>query len=285
MLAIIAPASAQTPVEILESKTVAALRVKAAEADGVLAVAAIDLKSGRAFSVNGDTVLAQASVIKIPIIWRAMELVQGGVLNLDTSYALQPSEKVGGSGGLQKELEKGPVTLTLRDLLHRMIVDSDNTATNKIIALVGMDTVNCSMVSLGLPQTRLQRVMMDTAAAQAGRENLSTANEMAKLLSVIWRDELRGADSARHIVGLMKLVPGEIRKSVHDGPVAAKTGSLTGVRNEAAIVYLDRRPYAVVVLHSFMKTEESAIAAAVGIVQEHFRALARSNDFGNAVWP
>ncbi len=167
------------------------------------------LTTGRTVSVHGDTLLAQASVIKIPVLWRVMEAVDAGELDLNASYTLRPEEAVGGSGGLQTQLKEGAVTLTLTELLRKMIEDSDNTATNKVIALAGMERVNESMEKLGLRQTKLQRIMMDTAASRAGRENLSTANEMARLLQRVWQAERGGVAAGRRMVEWMKLVRGE----------------------------------------------------------------------------
>ena len=276
--------SAQDAARILEDKTAARLSEFAASAGGVTAVAAVDLTTGHTLSVNGGVPLAQASVIKVPILWRVMEAVEAGQLRLDAEYTLQPAEAVGGSGGLQDRLKQGPVTLNLADLLRKMIEDSDNTATNKVISLAGMDAVNRSMQKLGLRQTRLQRIMMDTSAAQANRENISTALEMASLLRRVYDEWKAGRESGRRMVEWMELVPGEVRKALPGVPVAAKTGELTGVRNEAAIVFLERRPYALVVLQAFQPNEPNRAGEAVRILHEHFLRLAEANDYGNVVF-
>jgi beta-lactamase class A len=277
----LAAALAQPAESVLEANALERLRHLARENGGTLAVAAIDLETGHRFSLHGDTVLAQASVIKVPILWRVTELIRQGALRRDAAYTIEPSASAGGSGWIQDKLKQGPVRLTLDELLRAMIEHSDNTATNHVIGLVGMDSVNRSMLALGLTDTRLQRIMMDTAAAREQRENLSTANEMARLLELIWREERNGqAEFSR----FLKLVPGEIRKVVPaEVPVWSKTGSVTGVRNEAAIVCLPRRPYAVVVLHAFQPKEVNITGPAAQIIYDHFRALDASNRFGHRV--
>jgi beta-lactamase class A len=278
------PAAGQTAVDVLEAQTVARLRELSSKGDGVLAVAAIDLSTGRSFGLNSEVVLAQASVIKVPILWRVMEAVQGGELNLEARYTLQPHEAVGGSGRLQQQLKDGPVTLTLADLLRKMIEDSDNTATNKVIALAGMERVNRAMDELGLRQTRLQRIMMDTGAAREGRENLSTAAEMARLMQRIWQRE-QGADAwAKQMMTWLELVPGEVKKAASGVRVASKTGELTGVRNEAAIVFVPRRPYVLVVLSAFQPGETNPAGEVARLVHGHFLRLSRANAHGNGVW-
>src|ERR1700730_14889406 len=134
--------SAQPVAEILEQKTLAEIRNFADSFEAVLGVAAIDLTSGHAFALHGDTLFPTASTIKIPILIRMFQAERAGQLRFTDSVTIQPKEAVGGSGHLQEALRKAPVPLTVRELINRMIEDSDNTATNKCIDLVGMDRVN-----------------------------------------------------------------------------------------------------------------------------------------------
>jgi beta-lactamase class A len=213
---------------------------------------------------------------------RAFAAVEEKRLRLDAPVTLTAADKVGGSGTIQKQLEPGPVTLSVRELLRAMIEASDNTATNKVIALLGMDSINASIQRLGLKETRLQRVMMDAAAARAGRENLSTPMELARLLEKIYRRE---AARSAEMIEFLKLVRGDIRKNIPAPiPVAAKTGELTGVANEAAIVFLERRPYILSVMTVFQPEGTSVIPEVTKLVHGYFQSLAASNAYGNRVF-
>lgn len=145
-----------------------------AEVDGAFGYAAIDLTTGRVVSKNGDTPFAQASAIKIPILVTLFRDVAQGRLRLEDSLTLSSRDAVGGSGGLQDKLKSANQTLTLRQLALLMIRDSDNTATNVLIAKAGMERVNALMGELGLKATRLRRIMMDAPAALRGEENSSS---------------------------------------------------------------------------------------------------------------
>ncbi len=81
-------------------------------------------------------------------------------------------------GGILQELGDG-VSLSWRDLAVLMIGWSDNEATNVLVRRVGMDAVNARLDGLGLPHTRLRRLMMDLEAARRGDENVSTPREIA----------------------------------------------------------------------------------------------------------
>src|SRR5437660_3597212 len=151
-------------------------RIKAVDdaLDGVLGVASIDLSSGRTFSYNADAVFPTASSIKIPIMIQLFRDERAGKFSFGDKATLGPKDNAGGSGGpLQKALDKGPVTVTIRELLEDMLQYSDNSATNRLIDMVGMDRVNALIREFGLERTRLRRKMMDTAAAARGDENVS----------------------------------------------------------------------------------------------------------------
>ena len=239
LMALTGAASAQPNLsDLLESKTVAELRRFDDSFDGALGVAAIDLETGRMFGINGATVFPQASVIKIPILARMFQAARAGQFSLDDRITIDPREAAGGSGYLQERLKSGPVTLTIRDLVTAMIEASDNTATNKCIERAGMPEVNRMMDALGFPHTRLRRKMMDRAAVERGDENVSTPEEMARLVETIYRGKLVDAPASKEILEIMKKVSG----GIHEGlpleiETASKTGELPGARGETGIVF------------------------------------------------
>ena len=62
---------------------------------------------------------------------------------------------------------------------------SDNDATNIIASVVGLERVNELAAQLGLTQTWMQRLMMDREAVAAGRENYTSAGDLALLLELL----------------------------------------------------------------------------------------------------
>lgn len=252
-----------------------------AHGDGVIGVAAIDLKSGKMLVHNALAVMPQASCIKLAILVEMFKQAKAGKFHLDDKITLQPKESVAGSGSLQIPLRTGPVQLTIRELVTAMIETSDNTATNRCIAMAGMDHVNQSMAELGLREIRLNRVMLDSAAAARDEENVAPPSQMARLAELIYRGKAVDADASRQMIDIMKLVDGDVRKTVPAGvAVASKTGELSGVRAETAIVYLTRRPYIVSAAASFLKPGSNPIPEIARIVHEHFEALDAANAYG-----
>ena len=113
------------------------------------------LASGREIAIRADVPMNTASVIKIPVMVLAYRDVEaGGALILEARHLIGPDDLRRGSGLLQTfEIGLNP---TWRDLITQMIITSDNTATDILIAKVGRDRVNRLLDSLGYKQTILQ---------------------------------------------------------------------------------------------------------------------------------
>ena len=146
----------------------------------------------------------------------------------------------------------GSVKLSLRDLCILMILVSDNTATNILIDLIGMENVNRTMESLGCGETRLRRRMMDLNARAQGRENISTPADAARLMGIIYGGGFISRAVCDEILGILsKPKKSAIRAGLPASVlVSSKPGGITGVATEWAIVYLKARPYAVAVMEN-----------------------------------
>ena len=149
--------SQESVVALLERKLMSRLEVIDRDLVGVLGVVAIDLKTGAILQHNANAVFPQASSIKIPIMAEVFRQIEAGKLKQDSSVTLKREDAVGGSGNLQTLLKRGPVKVTVRELVDKMIRDSDNTATNQLIGMVGMESVNQWIAGAGMKETKLQR--------------------------------------------------------------------------------------------------------------------------------
>jgi beta-lactamase class A len=93
------------------------------------------LGTGEEASVLADDHFESASTIKLAAMVLAFRMAEAGALNLDDRTELKASDMRGGSGIYRyKDLGLNP---TLRDLITEMIITSDNTATDIVIAKVG----------------------------------------------------------------------------------------------------------------------------------------------------
>lgn len=193
-----------------------------------------------------------ASDIKLFILATVYRQVTAGKFNLAATYTLRDADKVGGTGNLQA-MASG-TRLTNRELLKAMMTVSDNTATNIVIREVGgRSAVNQEIKRLGATQTALRRQMMDQKALTAGRDNVTSAQDLGHLLMRLWQRRLISptADAAMlkllaantNHTKLPKLLPTSRR-------VYNKTGEFDtyGVENDAAIFAQGKRAVVVVAL-------------------------------------
>jgi beta-lactamase class A len=235
------------------------LRGLAAEHHGKVALYATQLNTGRVASLDADAVVQTASVIKLTILFEAMEQVRAGKAHWEDKMTLKPGDAVSGSGLLL--FMDAPKELTLKDVLTLMVVMSDNTATNLAIDKIGLDAVNARIAWMGLKDTHLYKKIGKPAEGPMPADQAkfglgkSTPREMARVMERIGRCELdqggSGAISEKDaaICGVaMKMlrnqfyretIPRYLEKLDSTGTgsgTASKTGSLNAVRVDVAIV-------------------------------------------------
>ena len=284
LLALLAEPSSD-PRQLLRERFETEVTEIAARVDGVLGVTILDPATGERISIHGGTVFTQASAIKLPVLVELMRQVEAGEQNLDEVVTLAASDIVPGSGVLQ-QLTPGKVSLSLRDVATLMVTVSDNTATNMIIDRVGMAKVNAEMARLGLSATKLQRKMQDRTAWEENRENLSTPDEQARLLELLYKGEILSAKSREEIDRILTIPkPGQLRKLLPEGTkVAHKTGTLSGVVVDMGIVYLKDRPFIVSAMGNWLANAdeaERAISEIALVAYRYFDRIAHSNDYGH----
>jgi beta-lactamase class A len=150
----------------------------------------------------------------------------------------------------------------VRDLIQHMITRSSNLATNALIELVGAANANATAHRLGAENVRVLRGVEDNKAYQAGMNNTTTARDLAVLLEAIERGRAASrasCDAMREIL-LRQEFNDEIPAGLPPGTrVAHKTGQITAVLHDAAIVYPESRaPYVLVVLTRGIADEKVA---------------------------
>ncbi|MDP1581320.1 MAG: serine hydrolase [Candidatus Didemnitutus sp.] len=271
-------------VELLLQRTEQHVRDYVHQQDGVIGVTFTDFATGKSYGVNRDVLFPQASSIKIPIMMRVFQAEREGAFRLTDAVKFTPRDLVGGSGNLKAAITAGPMEMPLLDVVIAMIQHSDNSATNKCIALVGMDRVNQMLDEMGFPRTRLRRVMIDQEAIRAGRENSSTPDEMARMAEQLWRSRVIDEAACRQMLEILQLVKGPMRDALPDGVAAAtKTGGLPGVNCQSGVILLEGRPFALSVMTTFSSTGQKHITEITRIVFAAFDKLARSNEWGRTV--
>jgi beta-lactamase class A len=258
------------------------------ETDAVVGIAIVDLTDQREFYLNADAIYPTASTIKIAVLaelYRQHE--RGSGAKLGDLYTVNAKDGVGTEGILQA-MSAGVSRITNRDLALLMVSLSDNSATNVLIDRVGMDNVNAWLAQLGLERTRLRRHMLDVKAAQEGRENTATPRELVTMLRAIHEGRVFGKATTEDFIKMLstqkssyipRLLPADLM-------IANKPGNLDAVRNDAGIIFVPGRPFAIAVMTTFAADgveAEETIGRIAHAAWSYFDRVGKSSSLGRLV--
>lgn len=217
---------------------------------GHVSLAWYDFRRSEHLFLDADRVLPSASLIKLPILALALREAHAGRLDLRKRVAIRMRDRAPGAGVVAL-LGRG-LHLTVEDLLTLMIVISDNSATNRMISLLGIDAINAFCREIGLERTTLVGLLQQPPERQneeqrGGRLNETSAADMLGLLLQLERGDLLPPEAtaiAKRILlaqqdlgGIGRPLPLDALAFERPLRLAAKSGSLAGVRHDAGLVY------------------------------------------------
>jgi beta-lactamase class A len=251
-------AIAQSTDSVLEQ-----IRARIAEEPGAqVGLAYVDLASGDTLFLNADTSFHAASTMKVPVMIELFRRANTGSFRMDQGllmvnqfasiadgslYALDP-----GSDSDSTLYHRIGERVRVDTLLRLMITRSSNFATNTLITLVGADAVTRTMRSLGALRIQVLRGVEDGKAFDKGLNNTTTARDLGLILRAIEEGRAASAGATREMLEILQAQ--EFNEKIPAGlppgtRVAHKTGEITAVSHDAAIVYPPgRKPYVLVVL-------------------------------------
>ena len=251
--------SAQDHVAVLRDKVVARI---GSVPGATVAVVFREVGGGAAIFMNPDSVFHAASTMKVPVMIEYFRGIDAGRIRRDQDLLLDT--------GFQSIVDGSPYTLDagvdsdssvfarvgqrvpLRWLVERMIVRSSNLATNTMIEVLDARKVDATARSLGATHMKVLRGVEDGKAFQQGLNNQTSARDLATLLEAIESGKAASRGSCREMIDI--LAAQEFNTEIPAGlpagtRVAHKTGWITGVQHDAALVYPPgRKPYVLVVL-------------------------------------
>lgn len=200
---------------------------------------------------RGNETMPSASMIKVFILALAYQDIADGTLSRNETFTLTRDNVVGGSGTLQNRAYGTRVPL--KELLEKMIIDSDNTATNILIDRLGMENINAYMQAHGYRSSVLRRKMMDLAALQAGRDNLTSVKDVGLLFKRLYNGTCVSPELDAEMLGIydQQTDNDKIPARLPEGTVVAhKTGEVSDVRHDGGIVYTANGDYVLVIFTS-----------------------------------
>jgi beta-lactamase class A len=221
-----------------------------------------NLRTNQTFQRASNEVMHAASTMKIAVMIEVFRRIDRGVDRLDQAILLKdtfPSILDGtpyqltaaddSDGTLYQALGETRSTL---ELVTLMMTRSSNLATNLLIEICGAQAIQKTIESLGTHQMKVLRGVQDIPAFEAGLNNVTTARDLMVLLGAIALDTAASGASCERMRQI--LLSQEFNESIPAGlpkgtPVAHKTGTITAIHHDAAIVLpAGRDPYVLVVL-------------------------------------
>ncbi len=240
----------------------AALEARIALDTALVGVAYYDPVTRDTLLVNGLTRFHAASTMKVPVLIELARRVDAGDLRWSEAIPVRNSFRslVDGSPFVLNLADDSDSTLyqeighdqTVERVARLMIVRSSNLATNLLMERLEATRVNATAHALGADSIQVLRGVEDGKAYAQGLNNTTTARDLAMLLDAIARG--RAASRAQSIRMVDFLLGQEFNEGIPAGVpagvrVAHKTGEITAISHDAAIVYPPGRgPYVLVVL-------------------------------------
>ena len=215
-------------------------------------------KSQLLFEKNSKKQVPSASIIKIPILISFFQQVEEKKIKENQKHLLADKERVGGSGNLQFEARSS--TFSYLDLATKMISVSDNSATNILIDILGMEDINERISKWEIPNTLLQRKMMDIDAVLKGKQNFTSATDSNTLLLDLLNYNILNKKNGKKALDLLLLcednltIPRKIPKNI---PIAHKTGTLDIVRGDSAIIFGNNTLILTIFVENFQSMEQA----------------------------
>jgi len=233
------------------------LRAIATECGGAVGVSILHLETGARAGVGGSGRFQMASVFKLPVAIAVLRAVDAGTLSLYTMVEIRRDDRRK-TGPLDDSWTPG-MTVSVARMLDVMLVDSDNTAADKLIARLGgppavqksLEAAGVQGISISLDENGMDAaIRKDLAAFEAGAVNGATPDAIAALLARLSRGELLpAAGSARILDAMRRCRTGDkrLRAGLPAGTeVFDKTGTVRSCANDVGIVTLPDRSRLVV---------------------------------------
>lgn len=212
-----------------------------------------DLKSGYSYGLNQKKKMLSAGCIKLPLAIALLKEVENGKLELQTKINIEKTDiEKGGSGIIHEFMQK---EYSLLELLTAMLIQSDNTAANKIIKILGIDRINELFRNMGLKNTILRTITSEEKSLNNECDNESTSYELSKCFKILHNCNYLNKEHSDVLLRILKRqqirnkIPFFIEKEEWAN-IANKSGSLENVENDAALMNIKKGNFVFTVMSS-----------------------------------
>ena len=268
----------------IDPKIAAAIQDRIAKSGADVGIAFETLDGKLAWSSRGDDAFHAASTMKIPVMIELFHQVREGKLKLSDPLPIKNEfhSLVDGSIFTLKPADDSETDLykavgqtrTLDQLCDLMVTVSSNFATNLLIQKLGIDNIRAIVTSLHADGMDIKRGVEDQKAFDKGLNNTTTARGLATLLLAIANGKAVDPGSSAKMVEILERqkfnegIPAGVPANIR---VAHKTGEITKIHHDAAIVYA-KRPFVLVVLVRGIEDFKQSSALIAGVTRDLYQA-------------
>lgn len=209
-----------------------------------------DLKSGFIYGYNENVQMVAAGCMKLPIAVSLIKAVENKEIDFMDKVKIHGKDKVFGTGIIHEFNER---EYTVFELLVAMLIQSDNTAANKIIDIVGIQEINKDIREMGLDNTVLNRRTTDERKFKSEVENITSARDLAKIWANLYKATYLNQDNSQMLADILmrqqiknKLalyIPEDLKYEI-----SSKTGDKSGVENDTELIRLSKGNFTFTVL-------------------------------------
>ena len=195
-----------------------------------------DVDTGDYVDLSGGTAISAASTIKLPILLAFFEEVDAGRIDLNQAVAMLPEQIAEGSGDMQTA--QPGTQYTALEVVTQMIINSDNTATNMMIDLLGgAEALNARFLGYGLEKTKINTPLPDLAG-----NNTTSAKDLAHTLLLISQGNTLTMRSRDRVLNILNRTYSKDLLAAGMAEQGAltynKTGDIESILGDAALIDL-----------------------------------------------
>jgi beta-lactamase class A len=239
-------------------------------------------------SINADESFHAASTMKVPVMVELFRQARAHLLSLDDRIPVvnafhsiadgSPFTLDTGDDSDADVYRHVGETMTYRELCEAMITVSSNLATNLLIERLGPTRIQATTDALGAGGMRVLRGVEDNKAFDQGLNNTTTAGAMATLMAAIASGRAVDVEASREMAAILsrqqfnERIPAGLPPGIR---VAHKTGDITKIQHDAAIVYASR-PYVLVILIRGLQDEKAGNTLAAAISRVVYESIDKS---------
>ncbi len=202
-----------------------------------------EINSGYLYGFHENKEMLSAGCIKLPLAIALLKEVENGKIELQSKIKIEVEDKTHGSNGIIHEFSGKEYSIS--DLLIAMLMQSDNTAANKIIEILSKERIGELFKNMGLKNTKLKRITTDIKLEQDELENTTSSFDLSHCFKLLYLKIFLNEENSNLLINILKKqqvtnkIPFYVPKQIQSS-IANKGGSLDTVENDTTFIMIPK---------------------------------------------